>query len=137
LSLPTVTLPIPTPTPLSEPFWAAAANGQLVVQRCTNDGHYEWTPQVACSSCLFDSLEWVPVSGRGSIYSFSVVFRPQVPGFPVPYVVAIVELAEGPRMLTQLTDDTPPEDVRVGADVRVRFTNRQGVSLPYFELETS
>lgn len=130
-------LPVPKPTPLSEPFWEAAGRGQLVLQRCSSDGHYEWTPQVACSSCLGDSLEWVPVSGRGTIYSFSVVFRPQVPGFPVPYVVAIVELVEGPRVLTQLTDETAHEDVRVGLGVRVRFTDRQGVSLPYFELETS
>jgi uncharacterized protein len=127
-------LPVPAPSSLSAPFWQAAAEHRLVLQRCTVDAHYEWTPQLACSSCLGDTLEWVNVTGLGKIYSYSVVSRPQVPGFPVPYVVAIVELAEGPRMLTQMVDDTPLGAVRVGSPVRIHFVDRQGVSVPCFEL---
>jgi uncharacterized protein len=131
------TLPVPSPSSLSKPFWQSAAMQRLVLQRCSHDGHYEWTPQLACSFCLRDTLEWVTASGRGTIYSYSVVSRPQVPGFPVPYVVAIVELAEGPRMLTQLVGDTPLDAVRIGSAVRVRFVDRQGTSLPCFELDAA
>src|ERR1700761_2639424 len=125
-------LPVPVPSSLSAPFWQAAAEHRLVGQRCTQDAHYEWTPQLACSSCLGDTLEWVTVTGLGTVYSYSAVSRPQVPGFPVPYVVAIVELAEGPRMLTQLVDDTPLDAVRVGAAVRIHFIDRQGGRGPWF-----
>lgn len=131
-----VGLPIPMPTSLSAPFWDAAAEGTFVLQRCPADGHHEWTPQLACSVCLGDTLEWVPASGLGTIYSFSVVSRPQVPGFEVPYVVAIVELAEGPRMLTQLVG-SDASAVVIGAAVRVCFVERGGVNLPCFELDVT
>jgi uncharacterized OB-fold protein len=75
---------------------------------------------MACSGCYRQSLEWTPVSGRGSVYSYSVVHRAQTPAFQVPYVVAIVELAEGPRMLTSIVD-VKPEQVRIGMDVEVAF----------------
>jgi len=131
--MPPGNLPVPSPSSLSAPFWDAAAEGTFVLQRCRDDGHYEWTPQLACSVCLGDTLEWVPATGRGTIYSYSVVSRPQVPAFEVPYVVAIVELVEGPRMLTHLVDVTPDE-VTIGAEVTISFVERTGVTLPCFTL---
>ena len=110
--------PVPEPSALSEPFWAAAAEGRLVVQRCETCGGYEWTPQVACSVCWTETLAWTQVSGLGVVYSFSVVHRAQGPGFETPYVVAIVELDEGPRLLTDLVD-VEPDRVRVGMEVAV------------------
>ncbi|HXC78909.1 MAG TPA: Zn-ribbon domain-containing OB-fold protein [Candidatus Acidoferrum sp.] len=127
-------LPIPVPTAQSRPFWEAVARGVLVLQRCRNDGRYEWTPQTVCSECLEDTLEWTEVSGNGTVYSYSVVSRPQIPAFEVPYTVAIVELVEGPRMLTQIVGGTR-DQVAIGAPVRFHPEERGGVSFYCFELD--
>ncbi|HXC77431.1 MAG TPA: OB-fold domain-containing protein, partial [Candidatus Acidoferrum sp.] len=121
-------LPIPVPTAQSRPFWDAVARGVLMLQQCSVDGRYEWTPQTVCSGCLEDTLEWKEVSGRGTVYSYSVVTRPQIPAFEVPYTVAIVELLEGPRMLTQIVGPTR-ESVSIGSPVRFRPEVRGGVAL--------
>ena len=123
--------PLPRPTQLSKPFWDATARHELVLQRCTIDGHYEWTPQFACSKCLNESLEWVAVTGLGTVYSYSVVHRPQGPEFEVPYIVAIVELDEGPRMLTSLVDISPDE-VQIGMPVQVSFEDAGDLALYRF-----
>lgn len=115
----------PRPSPLSEPFWQAARAGVLVLQRCRTCGRWEWTPQMACSACHTETLDWQEASGRGTLYSFSVVTRPQTPDFATPYVVAIVELAEGPRMLTDLVGadtDSARGNLAIGMPVEVAFT---------------
>jgi len=102
------------------------------VQRCGDCGAYVFIPQPACTSCFSESLEWVATSGRGAVYSFSVVHRPQRPEFATPYVVAIIELDEGFHMLTNLVD-IAPDDVRVGLPVEVAFTRASdAITLPYF-----
>jgi uncharacterized protein len=121
----------PTPTALSAPFWEATARHQLVIQRCRQDGHFEWTPQLACSRCHSESLEWSLVSGAGIVYSFSVVMRPATPDLSVPYIVAIVELAEGPRMLTRLRN-VAPNEVRISMPVLVAFEDRNDLALYTF-----
>lgn len=122
---------MPVPTSLSAPFWEGTLQGVLRLQRCEGCGHHEWTPQQVCSRCLRDSLEWKPVSGRGTVYSFSVVHRPQTPGFQAPYAVAIVELEEGPRMLTDLVG-IEPDSIRIGMPVEVAFENVGAVALYHF-----
>lgn len=108
------------PTPLTAPFWSAAARGELVIQHCAPCDRFEWTPQAACSSCLSQELEWKPVSGRGTLYSYSEVSRPQTPTFNAPYVVAIVQLEEGPRMLTDLVGVEVPK-LQIGQHVRLEI----------------
>ena len=121
---------MPVPTSLSLPFWEATKRGVLRLQRCRVCKTYEWTPQMVCSHCLKDNLEWTDVSGRGRIYSFSVVHRPATPGFRVPYVVGIVELDEGPRMLTNL--DVDPAEVRIDMPVEVAFEDAGELALYRF-----
>ena len=123
--------PLPSPSPLSRHFWEGTKRGVLLVQRCRRCGGYEWTPQMACSRCLEEILEWVPVSGRGTVYSYSVVHRPQGPAFVAPYVVAIVELAEGPHMLSDLID-VATDEVRIGMAVEVAFEDVGEVALYHF-----
>jgi uncharacterized OB-fold protein len=124
--------PLPEPTPLSRAFWEAASTGVLAIQRCRNCDAYEWTPQVACSRCYTETLTWVPVSGRGTVYSFSVVHRPQTSDFEAPYVVAIVELEEGVRMLTDLVD-VDAAQVHIGQPVEVAFDEETPVALYHFK----
>ncbi|MER7006069.1 Zn-ribbon domain-containing OB-fold protein [Dactylosporangium sp. NPDC000555] len=124
-------IPLPVPSPRTQPFWTAAAGGTLVLQRCPNDASYQWTPQQACIECLSEDLVWEPVSGRGTVYSYSIVRRPQTPAFGVPYVVVIIELEEGPRMLSRLVD-VDPESVTIGMPVQVSFERHGDLALPLF-----
>jgi len=116
--------PLPLITPLTEPFWQGTRERRLLVQRCRECERRWWTPQYACPECLSESYEWTECSGRGTLYSYSVVHRPVDPSAwsesELPYVVAVVELAEGPHMLTNVVGCEPSE-LRVGLPVAVSF----------------
>jgi uncharacterized OB-fold protein len=129
--------PIPEPTPLSEGFWAAAREHQLVLQRCDDCGLYRHYPQERCPDCTGAAWTWTPASGRGVVYTYTASHMPFHPAWAgrTPYIVATVELAEGVRMVS----DLPPEDVdrvRIGSSVEVFFEDLPGtdVALPRFRL---
>lgn len=117
-SLPTTPPPY---SPEAEPFWTAAAGGRLVLPRCDACGHLIWYPRSWCPVCSNDDVTWTELSGRGSIYAVSVLHRGMGPWVDsAPFVVAYVELAEGPRILTNvITDD--PQAVRIGDAVQAAF----------------
>ena len=128
-------LPSPAPAPNAEtaPFWDATARGVMLLQRCNSCGSTIWYPRWLCPICGSTDTSWYEASGRGSIYSFTVVRRGDGPYREVgPYVLAYVELEEGPRIVTNvLTDD--PDAVRVGQAVTVTFTDTgEGTALPRF-----
>jgi uncharacterized OB-fold protein len=125
-------IPLPRPTAISAPHWDGCREGVLRVQRCTTCRVLVFIPRAGCPHCLTETLEWIESSGRGTVYSYSVVHRPQRPEFEVPYVVAIVELEEGWQMLTNLVD-CAPEIVRVGMPVAVAFRKMDDeITLPFF-----
>lgn len=101
-------------------FWAGTAAGELRIQRCGACHALRHPPGPACPECGALKPEHVVASGRGEVYSYVVHHHPPVPGRELPFVVALVELAEGVRMLAELVG-TPPEEVRVGLPVRVEF----------------
>jgi len=112
--------PLPKPSPTSRPFWEAARRHELTLQRCGACHAFIYYPRDRCPKCFSDQLAWERVSGRGKVYSFTVVRRASSRAFSdAPYVLAIVELAEGPRMTTNIV--APPEDVRVEMSVEVFF----------------
>jgi uncharacterized OB-fold protein len=113
-------IPAPVPTELSRPFWDAAREGRLVLQKCGNCGAFRWTPQILCNVCLSEDTRWTQVSGRGTLYSYTVVHRPPLPAFQAPYVVAVVRLDEGPLMLTNIVD-ADPADLALEMPVEVVF----------------
>ena len=132
MSDPEVRVPLPRPTQLSKPHWDGCRDGVLRVQHCGDCGAFVFIPQPVCTGCLGENLEWVESSGRGTLYSFTTVHRPQRPEFEVPYTVAIVELDEGFHMLTNLVDCEPGE-VRVGMPVEVAFQRMSDtITLPMF-----
>jgi uncharacterized protein len=96
--------PIPVPSPESAPFWKAAREHRLLVPRCNTCGKSWFPPSQLCPHCLSGDTGWIEASGRGHVFSFVVFHRVYHPAFTdeVPYVVAIVELEEGPRMLTNV-----------------------------------
>jgi len=125
-------IPLPRPTALSRTHWDGCKQGVLRVQRCGDCGHFVFIPQPICTRCQSGALEWVTSTGRGTVYSYTVVHRPPRPAFAVPYIVAIVELEEGWHMLTNLVD-VAPADVQVGMAVEVSFRPMSDeVTLPYF-----
>lgn len=102
-------------------FWDATAAGQLVIPRCTECATTIWYPKGFCSSCGSPSIEWIVASGNATIYSFSITRKGAgVWAEHSPYVIAYVELAEGPRVLTNIVG-CAVEDVRIGMPVRVVF----------------
>jgi uncharacterized OB-fold protein len=114
--------PIPPVSELTEPYWAAARRGELVVQRCSQCEERPFPPRARCPRCGAGSLAWAPVSGRGRVYSYTVAHRAPHPVFQgqLPLVVAIVELEEGPRLFTNVVG-CAPADVEVGMAVEARF----------------
>lgn len=124
--------PVPEPSSLSEPFWAAAGRGELVVPRCTACGLRFFTPEPICPSCWSPDWRYEPCSGRGTVYSVTVVHRSPGPGFTVPFALAVVDLAEGPAVLSHVVG-IAPERVTIGMPVRVRFHRlTDTITLPCF-----
>ena len=97
---------LPQPDLETQPFWDAAKDGRLLIKRCTDCGKFHFYPRPFCPHCWSESVEWVEASGRATLYTWSVVMRNDLPPFPerVPYVAAVVDLAEGPRMMTNVVD---------------------------------
>jgi uncharacterized OB-fold protein len=118
----------------TEFFWTSGADGQLRFLRCQQCGYYIHPPSPICPVDLSKDLAPEPVSGRGTVHTFTLNHQPWIPGYDPPYAVAIVELEEqeGLRLMTNVVG-CPPEDVHVGMPVRVTFEHHDDVWLPLFE----
>lgn len=119
---------------VTQPFWDGVENGQLLLQHCSACGARQYYPRPLCAKCHLPALEWRAASGRGTLYSYSVVQRAPNPAFQAiaPYVTAIVELEEGPRIFTNIVD-ADPEALAVGGPVTAVFREGpEGLMLPYF-----
>ena len=116
--------PLPAPSAVSAPFWDGLKSGELRLQRCAECQSHVFYPRSVCPHCLSERLEWATASGRGKVYSFTIVRRAMNPSFAddVPYVFAIVELAEGPRVTTNIVN-CAPDDVRVDMPVKATYDN--------------
>lgn len=124
--------PIPTPTEISRPHWDGCRRGELLFQRCGSCASAVFPPALICPTCHAAELAWERSSGRGTVYSHTVVWRPQTPAFQAPYVVGVVELAEGWHMFTNIVG-CPTDTVTVGMAVDVEFVAVDGDAvLPCF-----
>ncbi len=119
---------------LTSPFWQGAREGKLCLQRCSTCSHVEFYPKKYCSHCLNDSLEWFESSGLGMIHTFTVVHRAPSKKFAekVPYVVALIDLNEGARMMANIL--SPIEEVKIGSLVEVIFEETEDKVLPQFKI---
>lgn len=111
-----MTKPTPVPTPLSQPFWQAGANGELRMQRCLACGHIRFPIGPVCTCCLSPDAEWVPVSRHGKVLSHLVFHRGYSADWreEVPYSVVMVQLEEGPRLFLDVID---PDKIYVETDL--------------------
>jgi uncharacterized OB-fold protein len=106
----------------SRAYWEGCGRGELVLQRCRACETVQHRPRGICATCLSDEIEHFVASGRGTIYTYSVVRQNQMPAFAkaVPYVIAYVELEEGPQILSNVVD-CDPDAVSIGMAVKVDF----------------
>lgn len=126
-------LPLPAPNADSAAYWAGAKAGKLVLQRCADCGAIWFLSRHLCASCWSDRVEAVVASGQGSVHSFTIIHRAPSAAFAgqVPYVVALIDLAEGPRMLANIVGPDA-HGVAIGEAVRVTFEARGDGALPQF-----
>lgn len=113
---------VPRPSTESQPFWDACARHELVMQRCNACGRFWFPPSNRCQHCWSDDTAWTPLSGRATVHAFTVYHRAYAAELAdqLPYVVAVVEVEEGPRLITNVVG-CDPDDVHVGMAVEVTF----------------
>ena len=128
--------PIPAPDAFERRFFEAAAQGELLHQRCPACGHRQFYPRAVCTACGADP-EWAPSVGRGVVHTWTVVRQNRMPPFEdeLPYVVAMIELPEGVRMMGNLTG-CDVEQVRIGMRVEAYAVEFEpGLALPFWRAE--
>ena len=120
--------PAPEPNPETKRFWEAAAQGQLLVKKCLSCGEIHYYPRALCPFCGSDRTDWQTASGRGTVYSWSVMRRAET-----PYAIAYVTLDEGVTMMTNIVD-CDFDRIRVGDAVELSFVKSEnGYMLPMFK----
>jgi uncharacterized OB-fold protein len=125
-------IPAPEANPETKPFWEGAAAGRLLIGRCKACGKPHYYPRALCPFCGSDATEWIAASGRGAVYSYSVMRR-----LPVPYALAYVTLDEGVTMMTNIVD-CDLDSIRIGQRVRLVFKPTEGgPPVPMFTPEAS
>jgi hypothetical protein len=125
--------PVPAPDALERPFFEAAAHGELLYQRCPACGHVQFYPRALCTQCGGEP-QWATASGRGAVHTYTVVRQNGMPPFrdELPYVVAMVELPEGVRMMGNVTG-VGPDEVSVGQVLEAYAVEFEpGLALPFW-----
>jgi len=125
---------LPTPDDSTRPWWDAAGEGRLLIVRCAACGEAHYYPRPFCPRCGADDVAWEQASGRATLYTWSIVHQNDLPPFNerVPYVAAIVDLAEGPRMMTNVVE-CEFDDLREGMALQVEFQDiGEGFHVPMF-----
>ena len=112
--------PLPSPSPWSRPFWEGCKKHELLIQHCKDCGANIFYPKLYCPSCLSPNIEWIKASGRGKIYTFTIVcnYAPTEFAQDVPYVVAVIRLEEGVQLMSNIVD-CAPEQVKCDMEVEV------------------
>lgn len=125
---------LPTIDDDTRPWWDAAREGTLLLRRCQACGAVHYYPRTFCPTCWSDDVEWMEAGGRATLYTHSTVYVNDLPPFgeQVPYVAAVVDLEEGPRMMTRVVD-CEPDDLAVGMALQLVFEPiTDDITLPYF-----
>lgn len=127
-------IPVPTPTPETEHFWQGTASGELRLQRCNDCDEVYFPPRPFCPACASTRIEVFAASGKAQLHSYVINHLPH-PAFDGPYSIAVVELAEGPRMLTNIVNvEQTPQALQLDMPLEVIFEPlTDAISLPYFQ----
>ncbi len=113
---------LPHPTPETAAYWEGCRQGKLLIQRCGSCGHYQFYPRILCTDCMSPQVEWIQASGRGKVVSFTIVRHAISEAYAadVPYVIALIQLDEGPTMMSNVIQ-SDPERMMIGMPVEVVF----------------
>lgn len=123
---------MPRATPETQPYWDGCAAGELRLQRCRACDAFYFPPRPFCPRCLSDDVAWEAVSGRATLHSYVINQRPQ-PAWGEPYAIAVVELAEGPRLMSNIVGvENTPENLELDMPLEVRFEARGDMQVPVF-----
>jgi len=126
--------PLPIVTEENLPFWEGCQQGKFLLQQCSECHHYQFYPRLYCMQCSSNAVDWIEASGQGVIYSFTIIYQNKSPEFvhDTPYNVAIVQLEEGPRLLSNIVDVEATE-LQVDLPVTVAFDRvTDTITLPRF-----
>jgi len=137
--MPEISKPVPAITPEMREFFDGARAGRLMVQKCDSCGRLRFPAHELCSKCNSTASRWVPVSGRGEVFSFNIMHQVYHPGFAaeVPYAVVVVELEEGCKFVSNLLG-VKPHEIKCGMPVEVTFEKlSDDVSIPKFRLRAA
>ena len=128
--------PLPEPTPLSQPYWDALREGRLTFQRCRHCGHAWLPPRAECPECLEAAWDWSTAAGKGRVISWVVYHHAYHEAFRdrVPYNVALVELDEGPRLITNIVNPDHGGGIKAERKVQLHIEDEHGVALAKFAL---
>lgn len=124
----------PIPTKETERYWEGCRHHQLLIQRCTECGHYQFYPRIICTGCTSTHLEWIQASGQGKVVSYTIMYRAISKAYAAeaPYVIALIKLDEGPTMMSNIVQ-LDPTKVEVGMKVEVVFEDwSEEISIPKF-----
>lgn len=123
--------PRPTITEESEPYWTSVAQHAMRIQCCGRCSTYRFYPTPVCPSCWSTEFDWAPVSGRATLFSYSVVHRPVTEAFAAetPYVVALVTLQEGPTMMMNVIG-APADALTIDMPLQIDYRDIDGFTLP-------
>jgi uncharacterized OB-fold protein len=127
--------PLPIPDADSKEFWDGCHRHELQLQKCNKCNNFHYPPAPVCPVCFSSDVKWEKVSGKGEVYTFSIVRRAPNPDWEadVPYTLAVVQLEQGPRMVTNIIG-IKPEEVKIGMKVQVAFEDAtENYSLPKFK----
>ena len=125
---------LPSPSPETQPFWDGTKQGELRLQRCDSCSHVYFPPRPFCPKCAHRKVSWFKASGRGRLFSYVIHHRP-APGFEAPYSIAVVELAEGPRMMTNIINcPQTPQALQLDMPVQIAWSKLSDeITLPTFQ----
>jgi len=124
--------PLPVPKKWSKPFWEAAKKHEFLLRKCKDCGHIDHPPYLYCTNCMSDNLEWFKASGRGTLFAFAInEYAVPYPFMPdLPYVVALIDLKEGPRMVSNIVK-CDHKKLKNGMELEVVFEDASNeISLP-------
>ncbi|MEH7178188.1 Zn-ribbon domain-containing OB-fold protein [Neobacillus vireti] len=125
----------PCPTVETTPYWEGCRNHELLIQQCQDCGHHQFYPRIMCTNCSSAHVEWVPATGRGKVKSFTIMHRAITKAYlaEAPYVIALIELEEGPTMMSNVVE-CDVNSVEIGLEVEVVFDDwSEEISIPKFK----
>jgi uncharacterized OB-fold protein len=122
-------------SPYDAPMWESISEGQMKLQRCPESGEFRYPPGPICPISMSEQYEWVPISGKAKIVSWTMFHRQYLPAYPAPHLVVAVQLEEGPMMVSYL-DHSEVDRIKLDAPVRMIYADHpDGYRVPKFTLD--